>query len=95
MHCHTAWHYVTVLAALQLAAAALRCLPAVQHARTLCMVLSILLLLLPVLAFFVPGQIVSLCMMTTMRCQAVMKPGVRVLAVLNMLAAAAGFIAGR
>ena len=41
-----------------------------------------------VLVSQVPGHVIGLCMMETMRCQAVMRPGIAVLAVLIAAAAA-------
>ena len=40
-----------------------------------------------VIVFLIPGGIVSMCMMDTMRCHAVMKPFVRIMSVLIALCA--------
>ena len=43
----------------------------------------------------IPGTLVTMCMMNTMRCYAVMQPFVRVMSVLVIISGAAGILAGR
>lgn len=50
---------------------------------------------LAVLSLCVPGHLIGLCMMDTMRCHAVMTPGVTVLSILVIAAAAADMILQR
>lgn len=45
-----------------------------------------------VLAIIIPGRLIDLCMMDTMRCRAVMTPGVIVLSVLTVAAAAVDYL---
>ena len=48
------------------------------------------------LAMLLPGHLIGLCMMDTMRCHAVMTPGVTVLSILSVAAAAADiFLQGK
>ena len=47
---------------------------------------------LALLAALLPGRLISLCMMRTMRCRSVMQPAVLVIAVLITLAAAADML---
>lgn len=49
--------------------------------------LDIGMMVLSVLAICVPGHLIGLCMMDTMRCRAVMTPGVTVIAILTIAAA--------
>ena len=49
--------------------------------------LDIGMMVLSVLAICVPGRLIGLCMMDTMRCRAVMSPGVTVTAILTAAAA--------
>jgi len=42
--------------------------------------------------FMIPGSIVSMCMMNTMRCYAVMQPYVRVMSVLTIVASAVNIV---
>ena len=44
---------------------------------------------LSVLALLLPGHLIDLCMMETMRCHTVMTPAVTVLSLLNIMVAAA------
>lgn len=89
MHCHTAQYGAVVTAVilfvLFLAAAFIK-------SRTLFLVLSIAGIAGSIAAFLIPGSIVSMCMMDTMRCHAVMKPFIRAMSVLIILTDAAGFI---
>lgn len=89
MHCHTAQYGAVITAVilfvLFLAAAFIK-------SRTLFLVLSIAGIAGSIAAFLIPGSIVSMCMMDTMRCHAVMKPFIRAMSVLIILTDAAGFI---
>ena len=49
--------------------------------------LSIAVIPTAILAILIPGNIISMCMMNTMRCHAVMKPGVVICSALMILAA--------
>lgn len=44
------------------------------------------------IVFMIPGSIVSMCMMSTMRCYAVMQPYVRVMSALTIVAAAINIV---
>jgi len=55
--------------------------------------LSAALIPCSVFAFLVPGNLISLCMMNTMRCRAVMKPAAIVCAVLVVIAAVVDIVA--
>lgn len=44
------------------------------------------------IVFMIPGSIVSMCMMSTMRCYAVMQPYVRVMSALTIVAAAVNIV---
>lgn len=48
-----------------------------------------------VLGFMIPGSIISLCRMATMRCRSIMQPSMRILCVLVLLCAVAGFFSER
>ena len=54
--------------------------------------LSLASAVLAVLAICIPGHLIGLCMMKTMRCHSVMVPGVMVLSILTILAAAADIL---
>lgn len=57
--------------------------------------LSTGLIPLAVLAMVVPGHLINLCMMNTMRCRAVMTPGTIIMSVLVIIAAVADIIIQR
>ena len=57
--------------------------------------LSLASAVLAVLAICIPGHLIGLCMMKTMRCHSVMTPGVMVLSILTILAAAADILLRR
>ena len=88
MHCHTAENAVLCLAVAMAALSALHLVvkPGVKLA------LDAGVLVLAVAAILVPGTLVPLCMMDTMRCQAVMKPAVLVLGILIVVALAADVV---
>lgn len=57
--------------------------------------LDITAIVLSVLSICIPGHLIGLCMMADMRCRAVMAPGVTVLSVLTVIAAAADILMQR
>lgn len=92
MHCHSAWVTVLVLAAAMLALSVLKLFdknPRVGLA------FDIVTVPLAVITALTPGTIIGMCMMNTMRCRSVMRPGVLVFCVLAALAAAADGLAQR
>ena len=90
MHCHTV--QLTVFAA-ALAAAAVCFAGWLFRSRKLTAVLNLASAVIAGITFFLPGILMSMCMMDTMRCNAVMKPFVRILSlllvVMSVIAAAA------
>ena len=85
MTCHWAGQTSIALAAVLLTLAVMHAAVPMGGAK-----LGIDLAVLPaaVLASQIPGHVIGLCMMETMRCRAVMRPGVAVFAVLIAAAAA-------
>ena len=85
MNCHWAGRVNTALAAVLLTMAVMHLAAPMGGIK-----LGLDLAMLPagVLATQVSGHVISLCMMETMRCQSVMKPGVMVLGLLITAAAA-------
>ena len=85
MTCHWAGQVSIALAAVLLTLAVMHAAVPMGGAK-----LGIDLAVLPaaVLASQIPGHVIGLCMMETMRCRAVMRPGVAVFAVLIAAAAA-------
>lgn len=85
MTCHWAGQMSVALAAVLFTMAVMHAAVPMGGAK-----LGIDLAVLPaaVLASQVPGHVIGLCMMETMRCRAVMRPGVAVLSVLIAAAAA-------
>ena len=57
--------------------------------------LDIAIAALAVLVWWLPGNLISLCMMPSMHCRMTMKPGSMVFAALFLIAAAADLIIGR
>ena len=92
MHCHTAQNGAVtagiVIAVIFLAAAFVKnvSLARVLAAAGIAGALAVML---------IPGTLVTMCMMNTMRCYAVMQPFVRVMSVLVIISGAAGILAGR
>lgn len=85
MHCHSAWKAVVILAAVMLVLSAAKLglrQPAASAA------IDIAVIVLAAVTTLIPGNIVSMCMMHTMRCWSVLRPGVIVFCVLILLAAA-------
>ena len=83
MNCHKAGTALTVLAVAALAIS-------VVHAfapRAAKKISDIVLLLCGILAAYIPGNIISLCMMPEMQCRAVTRPGAIVFGVLIAVAA--------
>lgn len=89
MHCHTAQMYVF---AIGLAAAAVSVLLLLLKGRPVRMLLHLLCIVLAVAAILMPGGIIHMCSMTTMRCYAVMRPYVRVMGILVAAVNLAGLI---
>lgn len=85
MTCHWAGQAVTGVAGALLALAVIH-LFAGERVK---IGLDLALAALSILAVSLPGHLIGLCMMRDMRCRSVMTPGVTVLAILTILAAAA------
>ena len=79
MHCHTAQNFVFALSAVIALVGIVDIFIGVHIIKVLISAISILL---SVIIPFVPGFIVPMCMMETMRCNAVMKPFVYVFGVI-------------
>ncbi|MBQ6322064.1 MAG: DUF4418 family protein [Lachnospiraceae bacterium] len=64
-----------------------------KAARTsgICRGLFLAMALTCILAFFVPGSLIGLCSMETLRCRALMMPAMRILFTLSALLSVAGF----
>ena len=84
MTCHWAGQAVTAIAVLLLITSIVRL--AVRD-RGIKKGLSIAILLTAITAAVIPGNVISLCMMNTMHCHAVMRPFIIVMAVLQSTAA--------
>ncbi|BEU88822.1 hypothetical protein TAMA11512_22860 [Selenomonas sp. TAMA-11512] len=85
MHCHWAGQALTGVAAVLAVTALLHLVisrPQVKQG------LSLAMIPLSVLAILLPGHLIELCMMETMRCHTVMKPAVTAISLLNILLAA-------
>ena len=91
MHCHTAQTTVTWVS---LALAAVSAVPLFSRNRILSAAVYAVCLIGACVLFLIPGEIVSMCMMSTMRCHAVMKPFVRVMAALTAVSGAAALVSG-
>jgi len=84
MHCHWAGVAVSVCAGILLLFSALHL--AIRKYRGK-MVLDVLMILAAFAAAVIPGNLIQMCMMRTMRCWAVMRPGAIAFAGLTILAA--------
>lgn len=86
MHCHQAGQALTGFAAVL---AVLALMHLVIPCALVKLGLSLAMVPLSVLALLLPGHLIDLCMMETMRCHTVMTPAVTVLSLLNIMVAAA------
>ena len=86
MNCHWAGQALTGIAAVLAGLALMHLVIPYAHVR---LGLSLAVLLLSVLTFLLPGHLIALCMMETMRCHTVMQPAVTVISLLNILLASA------
>lgn len=91
MNCHQAQ---TAVAACGAVLAVLFALAAFIKNKVLVMLLNIAALVVSVIAFLIPGNIMHLCMMKTMRCYTVMQPFVRIMSILGALSAGWGVLKG-
>lgn len=91
MNCHQAQTAVAVCGAVL---AVLFALTAFVKNRVIVMLLNIAALVVSVIAFLIPGNIMHLCMMKTMRCYTVMQPFVRIMSILGALLAGWGALKG-
>ena len=82
MSCHWAGQALRGLAAAMLVIALLHLLPGRAKQK---MGLDMAMIPLAVLALLLPGRLISLCMMASMRCRSVMAPAVTVFAVLMIV----------
>ena len=92
MACHWAQNAVTLLAAVIALQALIKIFIPNKDIKT---GLALSVFTLAVSAILVPGTVISLCMMDTMRCHAVMTPGVTVLSILVIAAAVVDMILQR
>ena len=92
MNCHYAGIAVTGTAALLLVLAALHLLMAGRRFKT---VLSLVMIPAAAAGALIPGNVIHLCMMTNMRCHAVMRPAAMLFSAAVILAAAADLVLSR
>ena len=79
MHCHEVQRYLFLTG---IALAALSVLGLVIRNRTAAILISLCTIACAVLAVLLPGTLMQMCMMNTMRCHAVMKPFARIMGIL-------------
>ena len=79
MHCHTAQTTLMILSSVMLIASLFDYL---SGSKVVGIISEAIVLVLAAVSFFVPGKLVSMCMMNTMRCHAVMKPFALVMTIL-------------
>ena len=89
MHCHTAQNAVVIAAAVLFIVFAVTMIMRSKAAR---MALFVIGLAGSIVIFFIPGTIVSMCMMNTMQCYAVMQPFVRVMSAVIAVFSLVGFV---
>ncbi len=89
MHCHDVQNAVAVCGLIMTALFALCVFVKNKMIR---MLLYLAALAAAVVAFLLPGTIMPMCMMNTMRCYTVMQPYVRIMAVIAALSALLGMI---
>ena len=82
MNCHNAQLYVFVVS---LIIAAISIAAAFVKSSKLKMCLGIVAIVLAIITALIPGVLVHLCMMTTMRCHSLMRPSVIILCVLVII----------
>ena len=82
MHCHDVQRYLFVIGIVLAAASAAGLF---VRSRTAALVLSAAVVILAAAAVLLPGTIMPMCMMDTMRCHAMMKPFARVMGILLVL----------
>lgn len=85
MTCHWAGEALTGLAAVMLILSLLHLVPLRSGTKT---GLAIAMIPLAVLVICLPGHLIPLCTMETMRCHTLMQPSVSVIAVLNIVLSA-------
>ena len=85
MHCHTAQTAVVIMGCVM---CALGLAAALSKTKSLRVAMYGLLIAGACVSFLIPGVIVSMCMMTTMRCYSVMRPFVRIMAALIAVSSA-------
>ena len=81
MRCHQAQIAVAVCG---MALVVLFALTAVVKSKTAVLLLNIAALVVSVIAFLIPGILMPMCMMKTMRCYTTMQPFVRIMAILSV-----------
>lgn len=89
MRCHQAQIAVAVCG---MALVVLFALTAVVKSKTAVLLLNIAALVVSVIAFLIPGILMPMCMMKTMRCYTTMQPFVRIMAILSALLAGWGIL---
>ncbi len=89
MHCHDAQNAAAVCGAV---IAVLFLLSAFVNHRIIRIILNILAAGTSCIAFFIPGTIIPMCMMHTMRCYTIMQPFVRIMAVITAALAVRGIV---
>ena len=89
MRCHQAQIAVAVCG---MALVVLFALTAVVKSNTAVLLLNIAALVVSVIAFLIPGILMPMCMMKTMRCYTTMQPFVRIMAILSALLAGWGIL---
>ncbi len=89
MHCHDAQNAVAVCGGI---ITALFLLAALIRNKALRVLLNIAALAAGAAAFLIPGVIMPMCMMNTMRCYTVMQPFVRIMTVVIVILAVRGIV---
>lgn len=84
MHCHTAQIDTAIAAAILLV---IFLAAAMIKNKMIFIILHVVGIVISIAAMLIPGTLVSMCMMDTMRCYAVMQPFVRIMCVLLILSA--------
>ena len=84
MHCHDAQNYIFLAGLLMLAASAIAGITA-SKVRLAGILFAVVGIAAAIICFFIPGTIVHMCMMETMRCHALMKPFVKVMSILYII----------
>ena len=84
MHCHDAQNYIFLAGLLMLAASAIAGITA-SKVRLAGILFAVVGIAAALVCFFIPGTIVHMCMMETMRCHALMKPFAKVMSILYII----------